>query len=423
MWVRLFLGLSWAVFTSLTGGCSAGVSQGGVAGTNEPTSGRGGATGVGGAPSADSGSANSDAGSPACQVGDDSWCSADSTSPWLSGVCLATGRCGDCSIGYVPNADSGQCDPAPEHAELGTHLYAIAAASRSHDAAILYVDGQTSVFQAIDPMGRAVGEPVTLFSAPEATRALSIGLASDGTRYLACTSDDAETDCVFVAPGTEPVPAYHVLGIAPSVAFGHAEWVLAYQLGTGQAAQTGVQRIGTDGALVGKAALFPAENSGLYKQAPLAATPQGFALVTGEPEKLYRLDRDLEVVGAPWDLGMNFWTFGAVAATDSMIAVSLSLPYGATLFWGSNDDPPTRVSMSGGGKLGLPMALLPNGDAISVAWNDGSLAYEAEVPRVQPRDATMLSATADPVAMVSVEEQVLVADLRGGFAVRVQRLR
>ena len=398
MWARICVGVGCAGLAVMSAGCSGDSSPAGGVVTHDG--------GSGGASDATRGAA-----------GDDS--SGGAGEGWSDGA--IGGEAGPCPLGSAPSTSSGTCEPLVRSSENWAHLGDVVAAARAKDAGLLYVDAEGGafrmLFQLIDDAGRPLGEPVTLRTARESVRSIGIGLASDGTRYLACMSEMNDTQCLFLAPGSPPVQAYHVVGNAPSLAYGHGEWLVAYGVDGGQA----LQLLGADGAEIGSPVLFPDSISGLTPKIPLAATPEGFVAVMGATEKIYRLDPELQLIGTPLDLGVGFWTYGSVAATESMIAVNLSVPYGSLLAWGGLSGSITKVAMSGGGKLGLPIDLLASGHGISAAWDDsGTLSFEADVRSVLPNAEA--SSESDSLATVRIGAQTLVADVAGGFTLRVRRM-
>jgi hypothetical protein len=109
-----------------------------------------------------------------------------------------------------------------------------------------------------------------------------------------------------------------------------------------------------------------------------------------------------------------------VAATDTSIAVSLAVPYGARLFHVDARGNIQETSLSGGGKIGLPLDLFVEGSAIHATWSDGTWQH-AIVGSSDVRPASSPNAMLFPLAALTVGPNLLVG-VAGQQGLRIRRV-
>ncbi len=100
-----------------------------------------------------------------------------------------------------------------------------------------------------------------------------------------------------------------------------------------------VQRVASDGSASGAPAMF-ATGADEEPTPFLAASRLGFLLAgeangdgaNGGDVYVRQLSSTLAPIADPVDLGMRFWFHGAIAASETSVAVNVAKPYGAMLF-------------------------------------------------------------------------------------------
>lgn len=312
----------------------------------------------------------------ACVPGDDLTCNPSGGASWYAGRCLADATCA-CASGYVVDAANGKCVGIGQAGDgSGSGL---AGAGGTEVGAFLSVAGSSSqnalrpVLQWVDQFGVSQGAQVAL--APAGVVGAPT-LATDGTRYVGCWTREKRVVCVsLTGRGTSATTVYEAPGAFPSLVFGAGSWVLATLTSDAPDAKTEVRRFDADFRPLGEAKTFDAATStasSLGSGPLVAARPRGFVLVTGDPENVYPLDEQLALRGAPIPLQERRWGAASIAATETTIAVSLAVPYGARLFQIDVRGNIQETRLSGGGKTGLPLDLLAQGSSIHATWSDGT---------------------------------------------------
>jgi hypothetical protein len=249
----------------------------------------------------------------------------------------------------------------------------IAAVSTGNQGAIAYVESGVEdtggvthsvvKLQRLDATGVALGASIELGTTTSSARP-TLTLATNGSRYLACWDNQSESQisCALAPVGAGPaLPALSVAGAWPSLAYRSGAWTLAY----GVPGHVAVARVAEDGSGLGIPAMIGVD-AGTSPRALLAATPAGFSLVSapdfdsGQNVRVHLLDSVSYLpIGLPIDLGMKLWLLDAVAlaVNGSTLAVSVSKPYGSSLFVVENGVISHTHEVAGGGKVGPVVAL------------------------------------------------------------------
>jgi hypothetical protein len=267
----------------------------------------------------------------------------------------------------------------------GWTIGGLATASSGDEGAIAYAessaeddDGVVKTIlrlQRLDAAGAARGPAIELGTVSAGYRP-TLSLTTDGARYLACWQMQSQIDCATVPVSGGPAsPALSVVGANPSLAFGGGTWALAY----GFPGHLAVQRVASDGTASGAVALF-ATGGDANPSAFLAGTKLGFVLAGAADTNsansgdvsVHWLSSALAPIADPVDLGVKFWFRGAIAASETSVAVSVSKPYGGTIFL---LDPlggavTSSHDLSGGGKVGINLALAADGASFEVLSAD-----------------------------------------------------
>jgi hypothetical protein len=241
----------------------------------------------------------------------------------------------------------------------------LASASAGDEGAIAYAelealdDGgsftRTRIkLQRLDGMGATRGSAVDL-GVVESDRLSGLTLATDGKRYIACWADDAQIACARapVGQGTAS-PGQSMAGVSPSLAYSSGTWALAY----GVPGSLAIVPLASDGIASGTPVLFESGEDPYFNPLILlAATNPGFVLVGGDNVLVRPLDFAFSPIANPIDLGVTPWAYGAIAASETSVAVSLAKPYGSNLFLFNDGVLTDTQPFGGGGKLGLRVAL------------------------------------------------------------------
>jgi hypothetical protein len=145
------------------------------------------------------------------------------------------------------------------------------------------------------------------------------------------------------------------------------------------------------------------------------ATTSGLALLAGDTAHLYLLDQDLAVTQAPIDLGLSFWFYASLAATDTQVAVSLAVPYGSYAFLIKDQQVLSKTPIGEGGKDGVAVSLVADHQAFTLAWRvsiaDEPLHYRSDIADDQSSDLVWHPGASGPPRsrMVRVGSRDLVA--------------
>jgi|GEM_PF-6415082 len=200
-------------------------------------------------------------------------------------------------------------------------------------------------------------------------------IASDGQRYLICVGlgSAGQIGCSSLAPDQdELVPVYSGPGFTPAVVHGAGGWLLAWRASEQAMTTIVLQALGTRFEAVGAPVSFPSTAASPTRSGSpfaLAASPSGYVLVTGDPVRAQRLDGGLQTLGAPIAMGTwSFWSFSALAATDTAIALGLGEPYSAKLSLVDATNQVTTVSLVGGVKEGMPVGLVADHGTLAGVW-------------------------------------------------------
>jgi hypothetical protein len=105
----------------------------------------------------------------------------------------------------------------------------------------------------------------------------------------------------------------------------------------------------------------------------VAATETGYVLVGGAPVTAQWLDAGLQARGTAVDLGdpsINDPSLydGAVAATDGALAFAQAQPYASVLTLVDAARAVTKLSLNGGGKLGMRIGICADGSTLAGFW-------------------------------------------------------
>jgi hypothetical protein len=259
---------------------------------------------------------------------------------------------------------------APANAELGI----LASAWANDEGAVAYTERDASdsggsatqtriKLQRLDGSGALRGSPIEL-GVVESNWLSRLTLAGDGERYIACWASDGRIDCATAPAGAGGASkGLSLAGGSPSLAYGSGRWALAY----GVAGKLAVVRLAKTGMVDGSPAMFEAAGDPYFEPLPLlAATPQGFVLVGGEPVRVHTLDLAFSPISGAVDLGVTPWAFAAVAASGTNMAIFLSVPYGSNLFLFQDGALTATLPFAGGGKGGLNAALTEEGDSFGM---------------------------------------------------------
>jgi hypothetical protein len=152
-------------------------------------------------------------------------------------------------------------------------------------------------------------------------------------------------------------------GVSPSLAHSSGTWALAY----GVAGNLAVVRLASNGMAEGSPTMFEAGEDPYFDAMPLlAATKLGFVLVGGENVHVHTLSFAFAPIVKALDLGVTAWAFGAIAASESKVAIHLSVPYGSNLFLLQDGILTDTLPFDGGSKLGLRAALTEEGTSFGM---------------------------------------------------------
>jgi hypothetical protein len=309
---------------------------------------------------------------------------------------------------------------------------ALASASASDEGAIAYaelqaLDGggsftQTRILlQRLDSTGAPRGSSIEL-GVIESGNLSGLTLASDGNQYIACWADDSQIDCATAPVGQGGAsPGQSMAGVSPSLAYGSGTWALAY----GLSGKLAVVRLSNGGMADGSPASFEAGEDPYFQALPLlAATKLGFVLVGGDKVRVHTLDFAFSPVANTVDLGVMPWAFGAIAASETAVAIHLSEPYGSNLFLLEDGTLTGTLPFGGGGKLGLRAALAGEGASFGMimpgvdaqGYAGGDLLYRMIEPggdsiseRAQDVDFNVVDE--DPRTLLRLKDDVFVASI------------
>jgi hypothetical protein len=263
----------------------------------------------------------------------------------------------------------------------GWQLEQLAGASEGGEAALAYVEVMPErwrvMLQALDSAGARRGAAIELAAVTSPSPPARLTLATDGNRTIACWAFEGEVACAAPQRGV----VLRVPGAAPALAHRKGVWALAYGDLSGNLMML---RLDQEGGAIGPAQILV---TGSDRATPLlAATKSGFVLVGGQSMSVRRLDGALQPIGPPLDLGLPFWFFGSVAATDTRIAVNLAIPYASRLFVIEGDKVLHTFPIEGRYKTGRDVALASDGTSIGAAWWDdrGALADSAVETALAP---------------------------------------
>jgi hypothetical protein len=321
----------------------------------------------------------------------------------------------------------------------------LASASANDEGAVAYaelegLDGSGSFtrtrikLQRLDSAGALRGPSIEL-GVVESDSLSGLALASDGSQYIGCWADDSQIACA-AAPAFEgsASPGQSMAGAAPSLAYSAGTWALAYSV----PGSLGVVRLASDGMAAGSPVMLEAgENAYFHPLSLLVATKFGFVLAGGNEVRAYALDFELSPI-AKVNLGVMAWSFGAIAASETSVAIHLTKPYGSNLFL-LQALPPTITTdtqpFAGGGKLGLRASLIAEGasfgmltpevDAYGYIGDD--LFYrvigEGGVPASErPQDVDFTVSEEDPRTLLRLKDDVLLASVPDRREVVVARI-
>jgi len=291
----------------------------------------------------------------------------------------------------------------------GRSFTALASATAGTEGAIAYaevIDSAGSYTQAriklqrLDSAGATRGEAVEL-GAMESGKLSGLTLASDGAQYIACwgDADNSQISCATVSAGQGSAsPALSMAGRAPALVYNAGTWALAHSAPNHLA----VVKLTSDGFAAGSPAWFDAGEDLSFGMIPLLApTKLGFVLAGGwDDVRVHQLDFAFAEVAAPVDLGVFSWTFAAIAASETKVAISLATPGGSDVFFLDGVTLLDKQSHNGGGKMGLRAALAAEGTSFGMLSasaddfspeNDGAFRYHTLTPGAVPDVAYLLS--------------------------------
>jgi hypothetical protein len=332
----------------------------------------------------------------------------------------------------VPTTPSGPPGvTASWKAAPGNRFEDLAVASAGDEAAVFYAESQTAdsaatspqtflKLQRLDAHGLPRGEVVDLgVLVPYSLSSMTI--ASDGTRYLACWADDAQLDCAMVPVGEgSATSVLQQPGTSPAVAYGAGRWALA----RANAGQISMTWFTNDSLAFPAPVTFDAGAGPNGKQTSLlAANELGFVLVAGSTARVQQLDPSLAPLGAPVDLGADFWFSAAIATSGTKTTINLGKPYGSTTFFFDGAALLDSQEYGGGGKTGLRVALTAEGSSFGMLSGGDSdlpvggptgLLYRLIAPSAKPVVAAVLpddqrSYDGSPIALVRLGGDTFVA--------------
>lgn len=309
---------------------------------------------------------------------------------------------------------------------------ALASAAANDEGAIAYAElqepdgagsfAQTRIkLQRLDSTGALRGPSIEL-GVVESGNLSGLTLAGDGDRYIACWADDGQIDCATAPVGEGSAsPGQSLAGVAPFLAYSSGAWALAH----GVSGQIAVVRLASNGMAVGSPVMFDAGEDAYFNLLPLLApSPLGFVLVGGDEVRVRTLDFALSPIGDAVDLGVGPWAFGAVAASETGVAVHLSEPYGSNLFLLQDGALTGILPFGGGGKPGLRVALIEEGTSFGMlapdvdanGYDGGEIVYRMIKPggasiseRMQDVDFNVDGQ--DPRALLRLKDDVLAASV------------
>lgn len=319
----------------------------------------------------------------------------------------------------------------------------LASASANDEGAIAYaelqaLDGggsftQTRIkLQRLDSAGAPRGSSIEL-GVVESGFVSGLTLASDGNQYIACWADDSQIDCATAPVGQGSAsPGQSMAGVSPSLAHSSGMWALAY----GVPGNLAIVHLASNGMADGSPAMFEAgEDSYFEPLLLLAATKLGFVLVGGNEVRVHTLNFAFIPIAKAVDLGVMPWAFGAIAASETKVAINLAVPYGSNLFLLQDGTLMDTLPFDGGGKLGLHVALteegtsfgmlMPNVDAYGYGGED--LLYRmieqggaSILERAQDVEFNVVEE--DPRTLLRLKDDVFVASIPQQREVVVARL-
>lgn len=316
---------------------------------------------------------------------------------------------------------SGPAGATASWSAPGAVFKAVAAASAGDEGAVAYVESSAAKarikLQRLDSRGARRGDAIELgVLGTELPSGLTI--ASDGSRYIICWSDDAQIACATAPAGEGSAsPWLARAGSTPALAYAEGTWALAHSL----PGKLALVKLTSDGALAGSPTLFDDEHDGTLRPTPLlAATHDGFVLVGGSRVHMHLLDHALEPIAAPMDLGKNAWFFAGLATSGSRVAINLAEPYGSIAFLFDGAALLDSQAYGGGGKVGLRVALAAEGSSFGMlsGTDDGSstggLVYRLLAPSVEPAEASVLpedtrSYDGAPMALLRLKGEMFLA--------------
>jgi hypothetical protein len=357
-------------------GGAGGATTGGGTGGGTPTGG----TGTGAAP-ATGGAA------PVAFCESDAECFEDPPDRTLWARCVTT-ACW-CYQGAVNDPETGKCRLLPGSYRIDPPdvVVELDAAGSDDEGGLLMgatrYEGDHFVnrllLQRIGATGSRIGELVELWKESEPGQLDDLALATDGERYLHCVSSQQTIRCGFFDPSDGALPPFfEVEGKSVAVAYTQDTWLVAHRTATSSSlepAEFVLQTFSRDGEVLGTSrTLRVADASGSYGPEPLlTATDSLFVLVAPNAEAEYRehvywLNPTLVERRSPADVGWEFAYYGAVAATDELVAVSLSKPYASVLSLVGTSGRVETHSVLGGGKLGVFQALSAMPSSIVASW-------------------------------------------------------
>ena len=236
-------------------------------------------------------------------------------------------------------------------------------------------------FRRFDAQNNAIDDGIEIGRATSSARtAFGLTMATDGTLRRICWSPNERVVCFEIGPAAgNAKEIFNDVGVLPTLTYrAGGAWVLAVRPTAPNAVaapEISLRRLDAiTGSAVGEPVSFPFGEVYFGLPTLFVATPSGYALVAGATAFLYRLDANLAVVGSPLDLGMGYWAYGALAATDTRATIGLSLPYGTTILRVDGNAVVSRTGGGGGGKTGFPVALIAHGTTFSAAWADTTAA-------------------------------------------------
>lgn len=352
----------------------------------------------------------------------------------------------------APDQEPPDVDQAPPSAAETTARWeappdatfeALASAAANDEGAIAYAEvqapdsggssTQTRIkLQRLDSAGALRGPSIEL-GVVESANLSGLTLAADGDRYIACWAADDQIDCATAPVGEGSAsPGQSLAGVSPSLAYSSGAWALAH----GVSGQIAVVRLASNGMAVGSPVMFEAGEDAYFNLLPLLApSPLGFVLVGGDEVRVRTLDFALSPIGDAVDLGVGPWAYGAVAASETGVAVHLSEPYGSQLFLLQDGAVTGTLPFGGGGKPGLRAALIEEGASFGMlapgvdasGYDGGELVYR----RIEPGGASISEGMqdvdfsvdgADPRTLLRLKGDVLTASVLHRREVVVARI-